>query len=594
MKISYNWLKWYVPDVPEAKKLEDVFTYHLCEVEGVEVHGDDTIFDINILPNRAHDLLSHMGIAKELSGLLGIPYTDPTSQYKIPAETPGAFAVSVETQNCRRYIARVVRNVKVGPSPEWVVKHLESIGQKSINNIVDATNLVMFNAGQPMHVFDLKKLSSEKIIVRAALSGEKITTLDSKEIDLKETDMVIADEEGILALAGVKGGTKAEVDEHTTDIVIEVANFDPVSVRKTARKNNLLTDAAKRFENDLSPELASYALREMSALIVEMCPDAIFEEAVDVYPNKQEERKISFNIDRINKKLGASISGDEAEKILTNYGFLYERTGADFTMTVPPLRLDLVGEHDMTEEIGRIIGYDKVLPVLPPVFDTPKITETAARIFAARKKLLADGFSEVMTYSFAKNGSIEVARGAKGKEFLRRNLSDGIKIAYEHNRLHAPLLGMSDIKIFDIGTVYPEKNTEEIHVAYADSTGVVESTLEEFTRELPLDVHMEEEHATTNIKFIPWSAYPFITRDVAVWVPVAIGADELVSLCKEEGTELLVRDPQLFDEFIKDDKKSLAVRMVFQASDRTLTDDEIGVVMQKISQKIQDRGWDVR
>jgi phenylalanyl-tRNA synthetase beta chain len=152
---------------------------------------------------------------------------------------------------------------------------------------------------------------------------------------------------------------------------------------------------------------------------------------------------------------------------------------------------------------------------------------------------------------------------------------------------------MSDIKIFDIGTVYPEKNTEEIHVAYADSSGIVESTLEEFTRELSLDAHMEE-YATTNIKFIPWSAYPFITRDVAVWVPVAIGADELISLCKEEGTELLVRDPELFDEFIKDDKKSLAVRMVFQASDRTLTDDEIGGVMQKISQKIQDRGFEVR
>src|SRR6185503_6147835 len=158
MKISYNWLKWYVPEAPTPEKLADLVTYHLCEVESVEKKGDDNIFDLNILPNRAHDLLSHMGLGRELASLLGIKYVDPTSMYKIPASKPGNLKIDIQTKNCRRYTARTVSNVKVGPSPEWVVKHLEAIGQRSINNMVDAANLTMFNCGQPTHAFDLNKV----------------------------------------------------------------------------------------------------------------------------------------------------------------------------------------------------------------------------------------------------------------------------------------------------------------------------------------------------------------------------------------------------------------------------------------------------
>ena len=164
MKISYNWLKAYVPDIPEPNRLADIFTYHLCEVESVEKLPDgDFLFDLGILPNRAHDLLSHQGVARELSGLLGIPFKDPTSIYKTPVSNPTNLKVETETYNCRRYSARIVRNIKVGPSPEWIVKHLESIGTRSINNIVDATNIVMYDCGQPTHAFDLKKIVDEKI-----------------------------------------------------------------------------------------------------------------------------------------------------------------------------------------------------------------------------------------------------------------------------------------------------------------------------------------------------------------------------------------------------------------------------------------------
>jgi len=245
MKISYNWLKWYIPTVPEVEKLQSLLTYHLCEVEGIEKKEDDTILDINILPNRAHDLLSHLGIAREVASLLNIEFKDPVPMYKIPETVSTNLKIDIQTDKCNRYMGRIVRNIKVGPSPEWVVKHLESIGQRSINNIVDATNLVMYDCGQPCHAFDLDKLASEKLIVRMAKEGETITTLDNKEVKLSENDMVIADEKNVLAIAGVKGGKLAEVDQNTKNILIEVANFDSVSVRKTSKKTGIQTDSSK-------------------------------------------------------------------------------------------------------------------------------------------------------------------------------------------------------------------------------------------------------------------------------------------------------------------------------------------------------------
>ncbi len=629
MKISYNWLKWYVPEIPEALKLADVFTYHLAEVESVEKLADgDTLYDINILPNRAHDLLSFHGIARELSGQLGIEFKDPSGYYKIPEPKLTDLKIDIQTSLCRRYMGRIVRGVKIGPSPEWVVKHLESIGQRSINNIVDATNLCMFDCGQPMHAFDLKKLSDAKITIRPSVDGEAMTTLDGKPVATKSSDMVITSprpspqqgEGEILALAGVKGGTKAEVDADTVDIVLEVANFDPATVRKTARRLGIFTDSAKRFENDLSPELCDFGMRELTGLIIEMCPEATFEDVVDVYPNPQSKRELTFSVSEITKKLGAEISVAEVEDILKRYSFEYTKNGDTFTIVVPPLRLDLTGPHDMAEEIGRIIGYDKVVPTIPKIEFTPKTNDTYARMNTAREKLLADGYSEVMTYTFTKKGKVEVARGAKGKEFLRTNLADALKESYELNRLNAPLLGNDETKIFEIGTVFPDAGvaksseagspdanafSEEIHVAYADKKGVVEATLEEFTKEFVIPASEPEPTSDTNRsriksgmtqlhKFIPWSQYPFISRDVAVWVPVETDPNELVDLCKKEGTNLLVREPKLFDQFTKDDKTSLAVRMVFQSNERTLTDTEITEIMAKIGREIAVRGWEIR
>lgn len=589
MKISYNWLKWYIPEVPDAQKLADILTYHLAEVETVEEKGDDFIFDIKILPNRAHDLLCHHGVAKEIASLLGIAYNDPTPKYKIPEFKKTNLEIKVETDKCRRYTGRIVRNVKIGPSPEWVVRHLASIGQRSINNVVDGANLTMFDCGQPIHAFDLDKVDGP-IIIRAALEGEQITTLDNKEIKLKPSDMVIADNTGPLAIAGIKGGKRAEVDNNTKNLIIEVANFDPTSVRKTGKSVNLFTDAIKRYENDLSPELCTSAMVEMSGLMVEY-GFTDFEEIVDVYPHKPEVRKLLFRTEKISKILGLAVSVDEIKDILKRYNFEFTESNGVFEITVPTMRLDLTIEEDMAEEIGRILGYDKVKPKMPEINFKPKVNETYSKIRAVRNKLLSEGYSEVMTYVFKDKGEVSVFASASDKKFLRTNLVDGLKESIKLNQTNIPLLGMDQIKVFEIGTVF-KKDTEEMHVAYGDKKEIKEMRLEEFP--VTESVSLEPRSYNLETKFKMWSLFPFIARDVAVWVPENVSSEKVLKVIKENAGEMVVKGPEFFDEFKKDGKVSYAFRTVFQSYDRTLTDEEINEVMNKITEQIQANGWQVR
>ncbi|MFZ2149810.1 MAG: phenylalanine--tRNA ligase subunit beta [Minisyncoccia bacterium] len=616
MKISYNWLKWYIPEAPEAEKLADIFTYHLAEVESLEKNSDgDTILDIKILPNRAHDLLSHLGIAREIASLLNIKLVDPTAKYKIPESKPTKLIKTVETSKCRRYMGRVVRNVKIGPSPEWVVKHLEAIGQRSINNIVDATNIVMFNCGQPAHVFDLSKVKDLKLKVRNAENGEKITLLGGGEKELNDTMMIIADDYGNpLDIAGIKGGKYAELTNDTTEIILECANFDPTSVRKTAQALSIFTDAKKRFENDLSPELAAYGMRELSALIFEMCPEAVFEDIVDVYPKKQEIQKLSFRTEKISKILGIEVSPEEIKEILKRYNIDYKEEKGVFEIKVPTMRLDLNIEEDAAEEIGRILGFDRLKNNIPKVDFKPKQNELYAKIVWARNKLLAEGYSEVMTSSFKNNGEVSVLASASDKNFLRTNLTDGLKESIRLNQTNAPLLGGDIIKVFEIGTIF-NKNGEEMRIAYGDKKEVKEVKLEEFCKDFSFS-NLSEGAPNTgnfpttidgfsvttglpfkliNINFKNWPLFPFIARDVAVWVPENVKSEEVLKVIKENAGDVVIKGPELFDEFKKDGKISYAFRIVFQSYDRTLTDAEINQIMDNISKKItENNGWQVR
>lgn len=609
MKISYDWLKWYIPEVVPPEKLVDVITDHLCEVDGVEKKEDNFILDLKILPDRAHDLLSHQGVARELASLLNIKFIDPTPKYKVPESKPTKLEIKIETDACRRYMGRIIRNVKVGPSPEWMVKHLESIGQRSINNLVDAANILMYDIGQPAHVFDLDKIQGG-LIIRQAKNGEKMTTLDNRNLELNDADMVVADHSVVLGLAGIKGGKVAEVTNETKNVIIEIANFDPTVTRKAAQRANIFTDARKRFENGLSAELGDYAMLELSALIFELCPDAIFEDIVDIYPKKPEQRRLTFSLGKISKILGLELSQQEIENILKRYNFKYSVAGisdgadVEFTMVIPPTRLDISIEEDIAEEIGRVLGYDKVKPKIPNINFNPSINDAYQNILTARSKLLEDGYSEVMTYVFRDNGEVEVLASASDKKFLRKNLADGLSESLKLNKLNAPLLELNGVKIFEIGTVFL-KDKEEMHVAYNEGDKIIEINLDDFISHLeknsgallyPTGGTFRAQNFSPSASFKMWSLFPFISRDISVWLPEGVDKYELKKILVENGTDLLIKEPYVVDSFVgKDGRTSYAFRLVFQSYDRTLTDAEVNDIMNKISSKIKENsGWQVR
>ncbi len=602
MKISYNWLQNYFEEkLPAPEKISEGIIFHSFEVESLdklETFGkEDWVFDIKILPDRAHDCLSHFGIAKEISMIFDLKIKDKVYKNFEPKKT--CLKIEVNDEKCLRYMGRIIKNVKIGPSPAWLKERLEAIGQKSINNIVDATNFVMFDLGQPIHSFDLDKLASPKIIIRNAKVGEKLTTLDKKEINLDESILVIADEKDPLVIAGIKGGTKAEVDNNTKNIIIEVASFNPTTTRKTSKKINIYTDAVKRYENEISPELCEKAMQAISEMI-EMLAGGEVEDIVDVYKKKSESRTVVVSVDYINKRLGSDFSKEEIESVWQKLNFEYEEKSGEFEINIPYLRLDLVGPEDLTEEVIRILGYDKLIEKLPEIKTETKIAEGFSKMLWARRKFLADGYSEVMTYTFRDKGEVEVLASASDKKFLRNNLADGLQESFKLNKINLPLLELSEVKIFEIGTVF-FKDREEMHVAYNEKNQFKEMTLEEFCKLNRQDLLKEqalpvgEKISNTGKKFKPWSVYPFISRDVAVWVPEGEDSDKLKKILIENGTELLVREPYIFDSFTKEDRTSYAFRLVFQSYDKTLTDEEVSEIMAKISHKISENSsWEIR
>ncbi len=607
MLISYNWLKSYINQIPNEDEISSLITFKLCEIEDVvKLPSGDTVFDLKILPDRAHDLLSHMGVAREIAGLLGVEFKLP--EYKKILSSSSDLKIEIQTTNCRRYMGRIVRNIKVGPSPEWMVNYLTSIGQRSINNIVDATNIVMYGSGQPIHAFDLKQLSFERIIIKEAENNDVIKLVGSENISvtLKDKDMMITDGSTNLAIAGVKGGLDSGISSTTTNILIEVANFEPISVRKTANRLGIKTDAVKRYENDLSPFLCDFAMDEISALIFEMCPESSFEDVIDVYPNPQKEKIVSFKSDYISKMLGLNIDDKEIEKILKNYNYKFEYNNNTWDVEVNPMRLDLVGPHNFVEEIGRAYGYEKIIPEIPKINFEGEDNRDWQKIFIAKHKLTEDGYKEVLTYALKNKGEIEVLAAASDKNFLRTNISDSLKESISFNQKNLPLLGLDEIRLFEIGTIFTEEG-EKINVAYGDKKKITEMALDEFTS-LPENkvfrssdfIAKEPKYENQpNVKYVPqvfkpWSMYPFITRDIAVWVPEGTKPQTLIDIYNTFGTELLVVEPKLFDSFTKNDKTSIAYRLVFQSHDRTLVDEEVNTIMSKITEKVQSLGFEVR
>jgi phenylalanyl-tRNA synthetase beta chain len=470
MKISYNWLQsFFDKKLPARALLAEVLTLHSFEVESVEKNGKDYILECAILPNRAHDLLAHRGIAREVAALTGLKIKESEKILNFESKILNSggkapFMVQVlEKKLCRRYIGLAISGVKVGPSPKWLTERLESVGQKSINNIVDATNFVMLELGQPLHAFDAEKLADKKIVVRKAQDGENIITLDGVAVALNKDDLVIADGSEPLAIAGIKGGKKAEIDSGTKNIILESANFDAVNIRRTSRRVNIATDSSARFVAGLHPDLAQEAMTKVATLILEIAGGKVVGSAVDIYSGKLKAPKIILNPEKVSSILGVKIPEKEIKKILVSVGCSVRGGGEKLLVTPPVLRLDLELTEDLIEEVGRIYGYDRIVakpPLVPAAWTAHN--ETVMARDTIKDLLKGMGFMEVYNYSFIGEKEAEfmgmnnlpaVARLANPTRpelsVLRPTLIPGFAANLQSNMKHA-----EELYHFEIGNVF--------------------------------------------------------------------------------------------------------------------------------------------
>lgn len=411
----------------------------------------DEVLDLSVTPNRG-DALSYLGVARELAALSGASRRfpgalgghDPLQTQERPASDEVAVAVGESEGGCPRYAAAVIHDLRVAPSPAWLARRLEAIGQRPVNNLVDVTNYVMFETGQPLHVFDLDALAvgadgKHHIVVRRARAGETLESLDHVVRTLEASDVVITDGQRPIALAGVMGGLDSEVSAATTSVLIECAHFDPQAVRKTSRRLGLKSESSYRFERTVDPNGVATVLRRCVELILATQPEGsaprVAAGAVDEYPAELTARDLTLRISRTNAVLGVSIEGGEIARLLRAIDLPVEETGADaLRVTAPTFRPDLEREVDLIEEVGRLYGFDRIPARLPlgrpgerhaercgdgdaqgPVLPQPIVTrESLERVRSVRALLASEGLSEAVNYSFVGREALHALRFAEG------------------------------------------------------------------------------------------------------------------------------------------------------------------------------------
>ena len=420
MKFSYRWLKALYPKIPPPQKAAKLLTFHAFQVEGMEKVGTDTTLDLDqqVLGVRASDASGHLGIARELAVIRGGGLKTPPVRVK---EDPKILAqdllrVRVETEYVARYSARVLTNITVWPSPKWMQERLITCGIRPINIVVDTTNYIMLETGQPLHAFDYDRLggAQKEIIARQAKKGETLETLgdDSQSITLAATDIVIADPRGPIGLGGIKGGKGSEIRSGTKRIVIEAANFDPTTIRLTSQRLRLRTDASWRFEHGIAPEMTTYALDRAAELLAKHAHGRIAKGTIDVYPRKEPRRAIPFSPSRAASLMGTLVPEATAVSILKRLGCAVTKKTQGLYPVIPPShRRDLAIEEDLIEEVARIWGLEKIPAVLPAIHGgVPK--KSGRRVFedALKDRLVGLGFTESHLSSFTGERTLSLFR----------------------------------------------------------------------------------------------------------------------------------------------------------------------------------------
>jgi phenylalanyl-tRNA synthetase beta chain len=398
MKVSLNWLKEFVEVPVDPRQLKRDLTMLGLGVESFAPAGDDWVFEVEVTTNRP-DCLSHYGVAREVATL----YRKPLKRLEVAVKESGAgiaSEVTIEIADpglCARYCGRVVRNVQVKPSPEWLQKRLEAVGQRPINNVADVTNYVLLELGHPLHAFDLARIRQRKIVVRRARAGEKLRTLDGTDRTLTADQLVIADGLRPVALAGVMGGEESEITSSTRAVLLESAWFDPLSIRRTAKAQGMHTEASHRFERGADVQMAPVALDRTAALIAQLAGGEILRGMIDVYPRPLLREDLVLRRSEIFRILGAEVPWEEVERILRALGFQTERRGTEgWRVTPPSFRLDVMREVDLVEEVARHFGYDRLPTRLRPA--PPRVERDVSREkdLALSAKLVSLGYREII------------------------------------------------------------------------------------------------------------------------------------------------------------------------------------------------------
>jgi len=422
MKVLRSWLDDYIETGLPTDKIAEILSDLGLPCEGIRYIGDDAVLDIEVTSNRG-DCLGYIGIARELAAATGKELKLPAVELDESDKDVAEFASVeiLETDLCCRYTARIIEGVKVGPSPDWLKNRLEAVGLRSVNNVVDATNYAMMETGQPPHAFDCEKITKGKIIVRKAVAGERIVSIDDSQCELAPDMLVIADPNGPVAIAGVMGGLDTEVSGTTVTILLEDAYFKPVSVRMTSRELGLPSESAFRFEHTVDIEMVDWASKRTAQLITQAAGGKVAKGVIDVYPKKPEQKEVTLRLSRLNKLLGIEIPSKEVVEILSRLSFQPRQKDDSINCTIPSWRSDVYREADLIEEVARVYGYNripterKISIEVVPVDSRQKLTESVGTY------LNGGGFYETITVGFVDNSVAELFVEQDSKEHLAVN-----------------------------------------------------------------------------------------------------------------------------------------------------------------------------
>jgi phenylalanyl-tRNA synthetase beta chain len=518
MKLVYDWLKEFAPIGASPEELRARFSLSGTAVDSIEASAAGPVLDVELTANRG-DCMSHHGLAREAAALYNVPLRTPAPELR-EASDSAAAAVRVEIESpelCGRYTGRVLRGVKIGPSPEWMRGRLEAIGQSSINNVVDATNYVMFELGNPLHAFDLDTLAEKRMVVRRARAGETIRTLDGLERKLPADTCVNADARRAVGIGGVMGGTETEISTGTRNILLECAWFDPISVRRTSKRLGLRTEASQRFERGADPEMAELASRRCAELILQIAGGEVLAGVVDVYPVKPRVVKLELTRRELLRILGADVPDRDVEQILKSLGFEPVRVDssrgsagslmAAWECRRPTWRSDVAREVDLIEEVARHYGLER-FPARLPAAKQPAAQQAHADDEDRLRELLVGlGYREIVTithvdadrdtiFRAAETTPVRIANPiAEDASLLRSTGATTMTAAIEWNLNH----GQRNVRLFEIGRRYAWNGAApvETRILTLGATGVArEKSIVEGDREYRFeDLKGDLEHA---------------------------------------------------------------------------------------------------